>query len=121
MEISLYDRIGAEKLRKLIHDFYLGIRNDEVLRPMYKDSLEAAEERLFLFMVQYLGGPDDYNKLRGHPRLRMRHIQFPVNEKAKEHWLKNMKQALNISDIGENEQDFLWNYFSQTAEFLKNR
>ena len=121
MEISLYERIGAKNLRKLTRDFYLGIRNDEVLRPMYKDSLETAEERLYMFMAQYLGGPDDYNRQRGHPRLRKRHVIFPINEKAKEHWLANMESALDQSNIGENEKDFLWKYFQQTAEFLKNR
>lgn len=121
MQISKYDKIGANKLRKLIHDFYQGIRNDELLSPMYKNDLEAAEDRLYLFMVQYLGGPDLYNQQRGHPRLRMRHVVFPINETAKEHWLKNMKAALEKSEINQDDKYFLWHYFQQTAEFLKNR
>ncbi len=121
MEITLYEKIGRENLRKLIHDFYREIPNDPVLRPMYKDDLEHAEERLFLFMVQYLGGPDTYNQMRGHPRLRMRHMVFPINDAARENWLRNMKTALDKSEIAESEKQFLWNYFQQTAEFLKNR
>lgn len=88
---------------------------------MYKDGLEAAEERLRLFMIQYLGGPSHYNEKRGHPRLKQRHVVFPVTEKAKQNWLANMKTALEKSDIGNSEKEFLWNYFCQTAEFLKNR
>lgn len=121
MQISLYEKIGAEKLKKLIHDFYQGIRKDELLSPMYKNDFEAAEERLFLFMVQYLGGPDLYNQERGHPRLRMRHVVFPINEEAKMHWLNNMEEALQKSEIEAADKDFLRNYFEQTAEFLKNR
>ena len=121
MQISYYDRIGRENIRQLIHDFYEGIRNDELLSPMYRNDFKGAEERLFLFMVQYLGGPDDYNKLRGHPRLRQRHVPFPVTEEAKQHWLANMKSALDKSGIGDSEKDYLWNYFQQTAGFLKNR
>lgn len=60
MKLSYYSRIGDQNIKKLIHDFYLEIRNDELLRPMYKDTLEAAEERLYLFMIQYLGGPQHY-------------------------------------------------------------
>ena len=121
MQITYYERIGREKIKQLIHDFYQGIRQDELLSPMYKDDFEGAEERLFLFMVQYLGGPETYNQMRGHPRLRMRHMVFPVNEEAKQHWLANMKAALDKSDIEEPDKEFLWNYFRQTAEFLKNR
>ena len=121
MELNYYDRIGSEKIKKLIHDFYIEIRNDELLAPMYQDDFEGAEERLFLFMIQYLGGPRTYDEKRGHPRLRQRHVVFPVTEQAKDNWLGNMKVALDKSEISTPEKDFLWNYFKQTAEFLKNR
>ena len=61
MQITYYEKIGNQNIRKLIHDFYQEIRKDELLSPMYKSDFEGAEERLFLFMVQYLGGPDTYN------------------------------------------------------------
>lgn len=121
MQISLYDKIGNDKIRKLIHDLYRGVKNDELLNPMYKNDFNAAEELLYLFMVQYLGGPDLYNQQRGHPRLRKRHIVFPIDEKAKQHWLQNMKTAMKKSEIGSEEKDILWNYFQQTAEFFTNR
>ena len=121
MQLSYYTRIGDQNIKKLINDFYIEIRDDEILRPMYKDTLDAAEERLYLFMIQYLGGPKYYEEKRGHPRLRQRHVGFTVDEKAKASWLKNMKTALDKSDIGEEEKEFLWNYFQKTAEFLKNR
>lgn len=121
MHISYYEKIGPEKIKQLIHDFYLGVKHDPVLKPMYKNDFEAAEERLYLFLIQYLGGPDTYNQKRGHPRLRMRHIVFPIDEEARQHWLKNMKAALDKSTIEESDRNFLWNYFEETAQFLKNR
>ncbi len=120
MQLSYYARIGDEKIKKLIHDFYLEIRKDTILRPMYKDSLKESEERLYLFMIQYLGGPTHYNEKRGHPKLRQRHVNFSIDEKAKQSWLKNMKIALKKSEIGKQEKEFLWTYFQKTAEFLKN-
>lgn len=121
MQITYYEKIGDTKLRQLIRDFYQGVRNDPILKPMYQNNFNAAEERLYLFLIQYLGGPDTYNQKRGHPRLRMRHMVFPVNEEAEKHWLENMKNALDKSQINESDRDFLWNYFIQTAAFLKNR
>ena len=121
MKITYYEKIGDANIKKLIHDFYQEIRKDELLIPMYKNDFEAAEERLYLFIIQYLGGPDKYNQLRGHPRLRQRHVFFPITEQAKQHWLNNMKIALEKSEMGQSDKDFLWHYFQQTGEFLKNR
>jgi hemoglobin len=120
MQLSYYARIGDKNLKKLIHDFYIEIANDTLLRPMYKDGLDMAEERLYLFMIQYLGGPKYYDEKRGHPRLRQRHVDFVVDENAKYNWLKNMKIALGKSDISEDDKQYLWEYFQKTAEFLSN-
>lgn len=121
MKLTYYEKIGDSKIKKLIHDFYQEIRNDELLKPMYKEDYKGAEERLYLFMIQYLGGPETYNQQRGHPKLRMRHVVFPITEDAKQHWLNNMSIALDKSEIESTDKAFLWNYFQQTAEFLKNR
>lgn len=121
MQLSYYSRIGDQNIKKLIHDFYQEISNDSLLAPMYQGDFEAAEERLYLFMIQYLGGPTYYNEKRGHPRLRQRHVLFPVTEQAKQNWLNNMKTALDKSEIGVEEKEYLWDYFQKTGEFLKNR
>ncbi|MCF6171842.1 MAG: globin [Bacteroidales bacterium] len=120
MQISKYSLIGDENIKKLVHDFYLEIRKDELLLPMYNNDLEGAEQRLYLFMAQYLGGPALYNEKRGHPRLKKRHAPFRVDEEAKKHWLENMRTALDKSAIPAVHKDYLWDYFQQTGEFLKN-
>ena len=116
---TYYERIGAERLQQLIAGFYEGIKQDEVLRPMYPGDLEAAERRLYLFIVQYLGGPATYSERRGHPRLR--HVNFPINEDARDRWLKHMKKSLDAVELDEESRSFLWSYFTQTADFLRNR
>lgn len=121
MQISWYEKIGEKNIKKLVHDFYQEIRKDELLIPMYQGDFEGAEERLYLFLIQYLGGPETYNEKRGHPRLRMRHVVFPITEEAKQHWLNNMKTALDKSEMADTDKNFLWSYFTQTADFLKNR
>lgn len=120
MQVSYYDRLGNEKLQMLISLFYDEIRQDAVLLPMYEGDLEAAERRLFMFMVQYLGGPQTYSERRGHPRLRMRHARFPIDNMAAEHWLLCMKKAMDQIDMHEDIRRFLWAYFEQTAHFLEN-
>ena len=54
MQISYYDRIGKENIKKLIHDFYQEIRKDELLKPMYKNDLDGAEESFIFFWCNTL-------------------------------------------------------------------
>ena len=56
-EQSLYDAVGGEPVfRQLVSEFYAGVAQDPVLRPLYEDEdLSAAEDRLRMFLVQYWG------------------------------------------------------------------
>ena len=85
--MTFYDEIGGEAtIRAIVHRFYEGVRDDEVLRPMYPEQdLAPAEDRFALFLMQYWGGPTTYSDTRGHPRLRMRHAPFAVNPEARDH------------------------------------
>lgn len=121
MELTYYQRIGRDTLREMVSYFYDGVKSDAVLRPMYPGDMEAAELRLFLFLVQYLGGPATYSERRGHPRLRMRHSPFPVDDLAIKHWLDCMKAAMDKVEIDNESRSFLWSYFVHTANFLKNK
>jgi hemoglobin len=98
-ETTPYDLMGGEPFfETLVHRFYLGIREDDVLAPMYPgDDLEGAERRLRLFLMQYWGGPTTYSDERGHPRLRMRHAPYPVDDVARDHWLDRMRSALDTT------------------------
>lgn len=122
LSISAYQRIGEDKIREIIKHFYQEIKTDEILRPMYPEGdLAAAEERLFLFVIQVLGGPTTYTEKRGKPLLRQRHIKFPIDEKAKDNWLNNMKIAMSKVKLDAEDEKYLWNYFVKTANFMINK
>ena len=46
------------------------------------------------FLIQYWGGPDDYSRDRGHPRLRMRHGGFAIDVEARNAWFVHMADAV---------------------------
>ena len=49
---------GRATFEKLVRAFYVGVADDEVLRPMYpEEDLEGAIQRLTGFLEQYWGGP----------------------------------------------------------------
>ena len=121
-EVTFFEQVGGESFfRALVDDFYKGVATDEVLRPMYADEhLAAANDRLRLFLIQYWGGPHTYSELRGHPRLRMRHAEFTIDETARDHWLEHMMNAVELRQLPEPLKEELVNYLVQVAHFLLN-
>ena len=119
---SLYDAVGGEQVfRQLVDRFYEGVALDPVLRPLYPDEdLTAAKQRLRMFLEQYWGGPTTYSEQRGHPRLRMRHAPFQVDQAAHDAWLKHMRVAVDELGLSEEHEHTLWNYLTYAAASMVN-
>jgi hemoglobin len=121
-EDSFYQAVGGEPtFRQLVHDFYLRVSKDPLLRPMYpEEDLTGAEERLRLFLIQYWGGPRTYSERRGHPRLRMRHAPFRVTPAARDAWVTHMRDAVTGLGLPEHLDALLWDYLTNAAHSLVN-
>ncbi|WP_431680881.1 globin [Kitasatospora sp. KL5] len=121
-EETFFDAIGGEAtFRRLVHRFYQGVAEDELLRPMYpEEDLGPAEERFALFLMQYWGGPRTYSEERGHPRLRMRHSPFKVDRAAHDAWLRHMRTALDELELPEDAERQLWDYLTYAAASMIN-
>jgi hemoglobin len=121
---SVYEVVGADFFADLVEAFYEGVETDELLRPMYPADLAGAKARLAMFLVQYWGGPSTYSEHRGHPRLRMRHMPFRVDEAARDAWLRHMRAAL-VDTARRRETppivvETIDDYFVRSADFLRN-
>jgi len=122
LEQTPYERLGGSPFfARLVAAFYGSVEGDPVLRPLYPGSdLGPAAERLRLFLEQYWGGPTTYSEQRGHPRLRMRHAPFTVDEAAREHWLAHMRAALDEQALPPELDVLLWSYFEPAAGAMVN-
>lgn len=120
---SFYDRVGgSEVFEKLTREFYAGVAQDELLKPMYpEEDLGPAQRRLQLFLEQYWGGPTTYQQERGHPRLRMRHAPFPIGPKAREAWLRHMRNAVATLGLSPMDEAELWDYLERAAHAMLNQ
>jgi hemoglobin len=93
---EIYSVLGEDGFSRLVRAFYRQVPNDDVLGPMYPaDDLTGAEERLRGFLIFRFGGPTRYIEQRGHPRLRMRHGPFAIDQKARDRWISLMNAALD--------------------------
>jgi hemoglobin len=120
-EPTLYELVGGETtFRRLVEHFYAKVEADRVLRPLFPADLEAGKRWQALFLMQYFGGPTQYAAERGHPRLRLRHMPFVIDQTAREHWLAHMLAAVDEVDIKEPMRSEMRAYFERASEFMIN-
>lgn len=82
---------------------------------------ETVRERFTAFLVEWLGGPDDYSRANGHPRLRMRHARVDIDSAMRDAWLRCMNAALDHPSVGEDVRGYLRRRFAEVADFLRNK
>ena len=122
VERTVYQILGEEGFDRLTQAFYARVPDDDVLGPMYPaDQIEAARIRLRDFLIGRFGGPQRYVEQRGHPRLRMRHMPFPIDVQARNRWMRLMSEAVVDARIPAAVAEPLLRFFAQTATFMINR
>jgi len=125
MQKTLFEIVGGEQvLRTLVDRFYdLMDAAPEAagLRALHPEDLTESRNKLFWFLVGWSGGPQMYVERFGHPRLRARHLPFPIGESERDQWLSCMSQALEevITDASARTQ--LTRNFMQLADFMRNK
>jgi len=119
---DIYQQIGEDGFARLIAAFYRQIPNDEILGPMYPaHDLAGSEQRLRDFLVFRFGGPMRYLEQRGHPRLGMRHMPFPIDQRARDRWIALMDRAFAEAALPASVERTLREFFEGTSTFLMNR
>lgn len=125
MDTSLYEKMGGEQgIRALVDRFYDlmdTLPEAARIRAMHPADLASSREKLALFLMMWSGGPRTYWELRGHPRLRARHLPFPIDAADRDAWLLCMDRALEESSIEEPVRRGLSDSFSRIAEHMRNR
>ena len=120
-EGDIYAQIGEDGFTRLVTAFYNQVPGDDILGPMYPaDDMAGAEERLRDFLVGRFGGPPRYIEQRGHPRLRMRHMPFKLDQRARDRWVQLMEKALDEAQLPEESKKLLCDFFHHMATFMIN-
>lgn len=96
-ETTAYARIGGEDgVRRLVHRFYElmdTLPEAAACRAIHPPSLAGSEEKLFLYLTGWLGGPPLFTDRYGHPMLRRRHLHAPIAGPEIEGWIACFRQA----------------------------
>lgn len=123
--VTPYSQIGGEAaVRALVRRFYQLM--DELpetwgIRKMHPENLSGSEEKLFLFLTGWLGGPDLYVERYGPPFLRARHLPFSIGVSERDQWMTCMSQALDEIVTEEALRTRLHESFANLANHMRNR
>ena len=121
---TLYERMGGEaKVRELVRRFYAymdELSEAKVIRDMHAPDLQSAEDKLFMFLSGWMGGPPLYIEKYGHPRLRMRHMNFVIDASARDQWMLCMRHALDDVVKENGLRDELYKALYDVADFMRN-
>jgi len=124
---SPFQQIGGRAVvERLAARFYEVMERDEpALAAVHRQAPAGGidpvvKERFALFLVGWLGGPQEYMERHGHPRLRMRHARVPVDHSLRDAWLRCMGRAMDDCGVAGHVRTFLDQRFAEVANFLMN-
>ena len=117
---------GADRVRALVERFYDIMGDHEPALARLHPCTPAgqvergARDRFAMFLIGWLGGPQDYIAHHGHPRLRMRHARVAVDLAMRDAWLRCMAAALDREGVEDRVRQFLDARFAEVADFMRN-
>jgi hemoglobin len=115
---------GEAGIRRLVDRFYdLMDTAPEAagIRSLHPKNLATSREKLRLFLTGWTGGPPVYVERYGHPKLRARHLPFPIGEPERDAWVWCMDRALADMDMLADLREYLRMRFRAVADHMRNQ
>jgi hemoglobin len=122
-----FDLLGHDNAVALAKRFYDHMdENEPALVAVHRTDdngrvTPVVREHFSAFLVEWLGGPQIYSTVHGHPRLRMRHGHVPIGTDLRDAWLRCMNAALDHPTVNPDVRGYLVRRFAEVADFLRNR
>lgn len=123
--ISMFERIGgAVVIDRLVEAFYA--RMDTLpearnIRAMHAIDLGPTKQVLKRYLCEWTGGPKLYSVEKGHPRLRQRHMGFPIGEAERDAWLLCMRSALEEAVVDDSAREEIYATLAKLADWMRNQ
>ncbi len=124
-DVLPYDRIGGEPaVRRLVDRFYDlmdTLPEAAELRSLHPSALHGSRDKLTWYLTGWLGGPQHYVERFGHPRLRARHLPFPIASRERDQWMLCMRRALSETVTDEELRAHLDTTLARLADHMRNQ
>lgn len=118
---TIYTKIGPERLQDLVNRFYDLVFNESSIAHLFNTETTLIREKQYMFLTQFLGGPQLYSEKYGHPRMKARHLSHAIGIAEKEEWLRCMRKAIDSMNFEDDLGDVLYQCFPAVAQHMVNR
>ncbi|MCG8337783.1 MAG: group II truncated hemoglobin [Proteobacteria bacterium] len=115
---------GETGIKKLVETFYHKmdtLPEAKTIRDMHPEDLTVSIDKLYRFLVGWLGGPKLFHEKYGPIKLPVAHSKFPIGLKEKHAWLLCMQKALEEQPYKEDFKEYLMEQLSFPATKIQNR
>jgi hemoglobin len=123
--ISPFDYLGGQpavdRLVDLFYDRMDSLPEARGIRALHAQDLGEIRLVLKKYLGEWLGGPKHYSEERGHPRLRARHLPFPIGDAERDAWLLCMNGALDEVAPPGAQREQLREAIAKLADWMRNR
>ena len=124
-QVTLFESLGGELGQRALVDRFYDLMDLEPayaeLRTLHPTTLEGSRDKLFWFLCGWTGGPDHYIARFGHPRLRARHMPFPIGIRERDQWMACMVQAMQEQGVEAALAARMGEALFNTADWMRNR
>lgn len=107
---------------KVVHRFYEHMESlpqARALRAMHAVDLTEIREKLAVFLVAWLGGPNEYRERFGPISIPGFHARFAIDEAARDAWLLCMARAVDEQSWAETFKTYFMQAISVPAERVR--
>jgi hemoglobin len=119
-----YERIGgAAGVDRLVEAFYRRVDTlpqAATIRAMHAADLSPTKAILKVYLNEWLGGPKEYTRRRGPPRLRRAHADFAIGAAERDAWMLCMRGALAETVADGDLRDQLERALFKLADTVRN-
>ena len=116
--MEIYGLMGEHYIFKLLQDFYEELAQSEI-RDMFPPDMVKASQKSAAFFVGLFGGPPLYAEKYGPPKLRVRHLHFPIDENARQVWVSCFEKTLQNPERYQFPPQHLDGFLNFIQEFSK--
>lgn len=120
-----FETLGGEAVVRQITKAFYRIMDEKpevrALREMHPSDISGSEEKLYLFLSGWLGGPQLFTEKFGHPRLRARHLPFQIGKSERDQWMLCMLWAFEEVGVQEPIRSELLHSLLNLADHMRNQ
>jgi hemoglobin len=124
-QAPIFDRIGGlVVVDRLVEAFYGrmdSLSEARTIRAMHPADLGPVKAVLKRYLAEWMGGPKLYSPEKGHPRLRQRHMGFPIGAAERDAWMACMEGALDAAVADAEARGEIREALARLADWMRNQ